>query len=366
MSTMTWRERLRGISFQTKLLVIVNIILVLAFAASALGLHAVSSSFETVTAARRFGSESAIRFAQLACFFPAGEEKTEEEIFGIRQSLESKFVEQSLTAPEGGSLFIDAYSASAAVSVSTDHANAQVSALGVGGNFFYFHPLRLRSGVYIAERDLMDDLVVLDEALAWRLFGGVELTGMTLYINGAPFVVAGVVAMEDDFATERALEQEGSLFLSYSALQRLDENLSIDCYEIVMPDPISGYARGVMEQLFPLGEESIVENSGRFFIARLFEVIGDFGDRSMRTTAVVYPYWENALRFAEDCAALLLVLAVFTALFPLATLTVLVVLGCRALWHRTKCAAAARFADAVERHKEKRYSQLAAKDTEGE
>lgn len=366
MSGLTWRDRLRGTSFQTKLLVVVNFVLVLAFAASVLGMHAVRSSFETVTAARRFGGESEIRFAQLACFLPEGGGKTEEDIWSIRQSLETKFVEQSLTAPEGGSLFIDAYSASASVSVTTDHAAAQVSALGVGGNFFYFHPLCLRSGAYIAERDLMDDLVVLDEALAWRLFGGVELAGMTLYINGAPFVVAGVVAMEDDFATERALQQEGSLFLSYSALQRLDENLSIDCYEIVMPNPISGYARGVMEQVLPLEEESMVENSGRFSLSRLCTVIGDFGERSMRSSAVVYPYWENALRFAEDCAALLLVLAVFTALFPLATATVLAVLGCRALWHRARNATATRLASAVERHKEKRFSQLTAKDTEGE
>ena len=355
-----------GLTGKKRLLIVVNLVLVLAFAASALGLHAVSSSFETVTAARRFGGESGIRFAQLACFLPVGEGKTEEDIWNIRQSLETKFVEQSLTAPEGGSLFLDAYSASASVSVLTDHGNAQVSALGVGGNFFYFHPLRLRSGAYIAERDLMDDLVVLDEALAWRLFGGMELTGLTLYINGVPFVVAGVVAMEDDFAANRALKQEGSLFLSYSALQRLDENLSIDCYEIVMPDPISGYARGVMEQLLPPGAESMVENSGRFSLARLCEVIGAFGERSMRSSAVVYPYWENALRFAEDCAALLLVLAVLAALFPLATLIVLAVLGSKALWRWTRNAAATRFADAVERHKEKRFSQLTAKDTEGE
>ena len=86
----------------------------------------------------------------------------------------------------------------------------------------------------------------------------------------------------------------------------------------------------------------------------------------MRNDAVIYPYWENALRFAEDCAALLLVLAVLAALFPLATLIVLAVLGSKALWRWTRNAAATRFADAVERHKEKRFSQLTAKDTEGE
>ena len=349
-----------------KLLIAVNIVLLVGFAASVLGLYAVGSSFETVTAAQRFSGESGIRFAQLGCFFPVGEGKNEETVWTMRQTLESKFVEQSLEPPEGGSLFLDAYSASASVSVSTDHGSAQVSAIGVGGNFFYFHPLRLRSGAYIAERDLMDDLVVLDELLAWRLFGGMELTGMTLFINGQPFVVASVVAMEDDFATDRALNREGSLFLSYSALQRLDETLTIDCYEIVLPDPISGYARGIMEQLLPLKEESMVENSGRFSLPRLWTIIGSFGERSMRTGAVIYPYWENALRFAEDCAALLLVLAALTILFPLTTLIVLAMRGIRALGSFLRSVAAARFDDAVEQHKEKRHSRLAAKDTEGE
>ncbi len=366
MSGLTWRDRIRSVSFPVKLLFAVNLVLLLAFAASALGLHAVSSSFETVTAARRFVGESRIRFAQLACFLPVGEEKTEEDIWQIRQSLESKFVEQSLEAPEGGSLYLDAYSGSASVSVVTDHGSAQVSAIGVGGNFFYFHPLRLRSGAYIAERDLMDDLVVLDETLAWRLFGGMELTGMTLYINGEPFVVAGVVAMEEDFATDRALSREGSLFLSYSALHRLNGELKVDCYEAVLPDPISGYARGMLEQLLPAGEETIVENSGRFSPERLWRIIGSFGERSMRSRAVVYPYWENALRFAEDRAALLLVLAVLAALFPAVTFAVLAVRGFRALWRRARSAAAACFDNAVERHKEKRLSRLAAKDTEGE
>lgn len=366
MSGSTWKERLRGVSLQAKLLTAVNFALLLVFAASALGLYTVSSSFETVTAARRFSGESGIRFAQLACFLPVGEEKTEEDIWSIRQSLKAKFVEQSLEAPEGGSLFIDAYSASASVSVATDHGTAQVTALGVGGSFFYFHPLRLRSGAYIAERDLMDDLVVLDEALAWRLFGGMELTGMTLYINGEPFVVAGVVTMEEDFATDRALNREGSLFLSYSALHRLDDELSVDCYEIVLPDPISGYARGVMEQLLPSDEELLVENSGRFSLERLWKLIGSFGERSMRECAVVYPYWENALRFAEDRAALFLVLAVVAALLPFVTAIVLAVRRCRALWRFARNAASAGLANAVERHKEKRFLRLAAKDTEGE
>ncbi len=366
MSGMTWKERLRGIPFQKKLFMIVNAVLAAACAASALGLYELSSSFETVTAARRFSGESGIRFAQIACYLPEGGEKAEEDIWSVRQSLETKFVEQSLEAPEGGSLFIDAYSTSARLSVTTDHGNAQVEAIGVGGDFFYFHPLRLRSGAYIAERDLMDDLVVLDEALAWRLFGGVELTGLTLYIGGEPFVVSGVIEMEDDFATGRALQQEGNLFLSYSALKRLDDTAAIDCYEIVLPDPISGYASGVMEELLAVGDASIVENSGRFSAARLWELAESFGERSMRTVALAYPYWENALRVAEDYAALLFVLAVLFSVVPLVSAAVLAVRGCVLLAGAIGRAVPRRIGAAVERRKEKRFARSQAKKTEGE
>ena len=366
MSKSGLKDRLGGWSAKKWAFLVLQIVLALGCGACLVGLYFVSHTLETTTAALRFRGESDTRFAQMACFLPVGQGKTEEQIFEFRSGLDSKFVEQSLEAPEGGSLYVDAYSGTSEVTISTDHGSASVEAVGVGGDFFYFHPLHLRSGTYIAERDLMDDLVVLDEALAWRLFGGMELAGMTLYINDKPFVVAGVVTMEDDFATDRALESEGNLFLSYSALKRLDEDLSIDCYEIVMPDPISGYARGVLEQMLPAGEETMVENSGRFSLVRLCTVIGSFGERSMRNGAVIYPYWENALRFAEDWAALLLALAVLAALFPLATFVVLAVRGSRVLWCRARTAAAAGFADAVERHKEKRFSRLVAKDTEGE
>ena len=55
--------------------------------------------------------------------------------------------------------------------------------LAVGGQFFEFHPLRLLSGSYIAEGDLSPDRVLLDRELAWELFGGTELTGMSVEVK---------------------------------------------------------------------------------------------------------------------------------------------------------------------------------------
>ena len=327
----------KGFGFKQWFLLILNVVLVLGAVGCLLGLRGISGTLESLTAAGRFRGEGDTRFAQLACYLPVDDGKTETDIRSFRQSLESSMVEQSLEAPEGGRLYIDAYSGTASVSVSSDSAGSTaVKAVGVGGDFFYFHPLYLRGGAYIKDSDLMDDLVVLDEEMAWRLFGGTDLAGLTMYINGVPFVVSGVIARETDFATEKAYSGDGGVYMSLSALARLTESASITGYEIVMPDPISGYARGMLTDSFPVGDGDVVENSSRYSLLHLWEVIKSFGQRSMRTNGVIYPYWENAARLTEDYAALLLVLAVLLAVYPLLTVLVLVIRDIRRAYRFAK------------------------------
>ena len=256
--------------FKQWFLLILNAALILGSLACALGLRSVSGTLSTLTAAKRFQGEGETRFAQLACYLPVGDGKTEEDVRSFRQSLESKLVEQSLEAPEGGRLYLDAYYGMESVTIRSDNgSNSTVKAVGAGGDFFYFHPLHLRSGSYIQGDDLLDDLVLLDEELAWKLFGGTELAGLTVYINSVPFVVSGVVAREADFATEKAYTGDGGLYMSFSAMSRLIEEASITGYEIVMPNPISGYAKSLLSEVFPIGTGDIVENSGRYGLLRL-------------------------------------------------------------------------------------------------
>ncbi len=364
MSRAAWKEKLAGFGWKQWLLLVLNAVLVIACTVCAVGLHVVSTTLDTA-AARRFRGDSDTRFAQLACFLPVGQGRTAEEIASFRRELETKFEEQSLEAPENGSLYVDAYSGTARVSITSDHGTAELNAFGVGGDFFSFHPLTLRSGSYITERDLMDDLVILDEVLAWRLFGGTDLTGLTITINGEPFVVSGVVTMEEDFASQRANDtQQGAIFLSWSALKRLDESLDISCYELVMPDPITGYAKSVVEESFSAGD--VVENSSRYTAGHLLEVICSFGERSMRADGIIYPYWENALRLTEDYAALLAVLMVLLALCPVGCALTLLI---RWIWRsgrRVKTAVPEKVEAAVERRREKRYEEFLDKDAEGD
>ena len=333
---------LKGLGWRRWVLLGVNLLLLAAMGASLAGLEKMRSTPSTLSAARRFQGDGETRFAQLAVFMPEGKGKSEEDIQRFRQSLDATLVEQSLEAPENGSLTIDAYCGFASVTVSSENTTgSSVKAAGVGGDFFYFHPLTLLGGSYIRSDDLMDDLVVLDEETAWRLFGGTDLAGMTMTINGEPFVVSGVIARETDFATNKAYTGDGGVFMSFSALNRLVETASITCYEIVMPNPIRNFAKGILED-FPADGGDLVENG------------------------VIYPYWENAVRLTEDYAALLAVLSMVFAVCPAVTVLVLGIRQIRRTYRFVKAKVPEKVEAAVEKRREERLERQYEKTSGGE
>ncbi len=221
----------------------------------------------------------------------------------------------------------------------------------------------------MSDEDYMADRVVLDAQTAFNLFGSSDVAGMEVTINGKTFPIAGVVKSEDDFATAAALDagaeassdptgvqsaSKAMIYMSYAALNAMAE-LPIDCYEIVLPDPVSGFAKKLMTEKFPVGEGVIVQNTGRFSLSGLISVIGKFGKRVMTTNGVIYPYWENAARMAESYAALLLILGTLFGLMPAVCLTIVLVrLAVREI-KRGYYKAAHAIEDRVEENKRKHY-----------
>lgn len=309
------------------------------------------------------------RFAQISAFLPTTETKTLDDIRSFRAELENEFVQNSMEAPEGGSLYTDAYSGRTSLSVSgKSPGSVTVTAVGAGGNYFLFHPLTLLSGGYISDEDYMADRVVLDAQTAFNLFGSSDVAGMEVTINGRTFPIAGVVQSESDFATNAALaagneasgDTSGSststamIYMSYSALNAMAE-LPIDCYEIVLPDPVSGFAKKLMTEKFPIGSGAIVQNTGRFSVSSLISVMGAFGKRAMTTNGVIYPYWENAARMAESYAALYLLLGTLLAIMPAVCLTIVLVKFITAEIRKGYYKASHAIEDRVEENKRKHY-----------
>ena len=322
------------------------------------------TTLQSQQAAKYWTGESAQRFSQLSCFFPQGSGVTPETVNTFRKTIDKKLSEAGVEPPAEGESWNDAYAAINTISVTSEHADTTATAVAVGGDFFAFHPYRLLSGSYIREDDLMKDRVVIDRELAWQLFGGTQLAGMTVEINGKPFYIAGVIERESDKFTQRAFAGQQSdaenktggtppmLFMSYAAYTVLNDSSSdggdivppaadgktaasnassgdggagLSCYEIVLPNPIAKFGANLVSEGFKAQSPIVVENSDRYRFANIWSIFKSPGARSVVTSPVVFPYWENAARVSEDYVAREYVFIALLGVFPLICLVWLLV-----------------------------------------
>ncbi|MBR4551078.1 MAG: ABC transporter permease [Oscillospiraceae bacterium] len=269
--------------------------------------------------AERWQGDGEMPFSQISCFLPADEQIGLKEISAFRNDAMKKLQEASQDVTGAQRLLLDAWSTTTSLSVSSDRARGDAAVIAVGGDFFDFHPLRLLSGDYIRQSNLMHDRVLLDQELAWLLYGGTDLQGMSVKINGIPFVVAGVVEREKDFASRRVYKGGMGLFMSYDTLLTMDENAMINCYEFVLADPVKDFALNVAREKFPIGRGVILCNNTRYQYGKLMDLMLQYGSRSTQTTGTVFPYWENAARMTEDWAGLCCMLGTVLLVFPAIT-----------------------------------------------
>ncbi|MCD7837148.1 MAG: ABC transporter permease [Lachnospiraceae bacterium] len=292
--------------------------------------------------ADRWSSEGGA--AQISCFFSVNSNITRDAIEEFEHSVDDMLEEDSITAESSGAdgeeanesarLWADAYSADGSVTIASDGASFSASAIGIGGDFFLFHPLQLVSGAYFSGNDLMQDYCVLDEEAAWQLFGSNDIAGQMVTIGGVPHMVTGVIRRPDGRLNEAAGLSETVVYVSYDTLEKYGVNNGINHYEIVMPEPVSGYALGKVGEMLADDEKNteIIQNDTRFSLLSRIQTLSEFGTRSMNGKAIIYPYWENEARGYEDIIALITVFMLIFLLYPAVFLIIMLIKWWR---HRT-------------------------------
>lgn len=290
---------------------------------------------DTQLMAERWSKSEENRAAQVSVFFSENLGMTEDEIVNFEHGLDSALVEASITNTSenpDSRLWIDAYSATGTITLERENKSASVSAIGVGGEFFQFHPLKLVSGAYFSGNDVMQDYVVIDEEIAWQLFGSNNVAGQTITIKGVPHIITGVIERQQDRLSKAAGLNSSVAYVSYNTLKTHGRANSICCFEIVMPNPVKNYAFNYVKDKLGTNEaeSETIENTSRYGFVSLLSVIGEFGTRAMNGKAIIYPYWENVARGYEDILATLLVFALVFLVYPL----VLIVIGLRKAWVR--------------------------------
>lgn len=309
---------------------------------------------ETQLAAERWAGEGEESMAQISCFFQPGSEPGESALQTFRNSVDAKLRDAAIDVPENGSLYRDAWCALGSISVKGDKGQTTATAVGVGGDFFFFHPLTIRSGSYIGGDDLMRDRVVLDEEMAWKLFGAIEVAGFTVTIDGRPYLVAAVVTREGDGFSAAANAADACIYVPYELLA--EKEIAISAYEIVMPNPISGFAYGVVREAFAEPVQ-VTENSRRFGVPAIFDVLRDLSGRTVISEGMAYPYWENAARLVENRLAVILLITAILGIYPIVCVTAAVVFIAKRLWSKIKRTAV----KAVNSNDERRYREYVRK-----
>ena len=289
---------------------------------------------DTQQMARRWSKENDA--AQVSCFFAADSETTEDTILMFEHGIDSALTEASVVQESenpGARLWADAYSADGKITLSNNKTSVTADAIGIGGDFFLFHPWTLINGAYFSGNDLMQDYCVIDKDAAWQLFGSYDVAGMTVYISGIPHIVTGVVERPEGRLAEAAGLEGTLVYVSLETLETLGTSYGINHYEIVMPDPVTGFAYNHVKE--NLGKEEnateVVENSARYSLLSRLKLIGQFGVRSMNGQGIIYPYWENMARGYEDILMILTLLQLLTLLYPVILLLIAFI-----IWWRHK------------------------------
>jgi len=286
------------------------LICVLLIALSAFGTWNATRTLYDQQAAERW-SDTKEDYAQISCFYPVSDTLDDFGYLSLHHAVEEALLKASLAAKEpDADLFADAYSVSGKLYISTENAGKEVNVLGVSDSFFLFHPVHLLTGAYFDENMLMKDGVILDEETAFLLYGSDDVVGMPVYIGNMQYYIRGVAARDDSYFAKKAGLSEPVCYVAVDALKTHGTIEGSYTYEIVMPNPVEGFAKDTVTAALNDSEQKVevVENSARFTAGAKKEIVLDFGVRSMSRNSILYPYWENVARAAEDVCGLLFAL----------------------------------------------------------
>lgn len=161
--------------------------------------------------------------AQISIFFTEDQKITEDSVKELAWKLTQALTEQAISKDEkksSGRELVMAYSAEGQITLNREGKTLTVNAVGVGGDFFLFHPLTLLSGQYLNTSLDMKDGIVLDEDTAWQLFGSSNIVGQTVEIGGLPFYIRGVVKKPTGRLEKAAGLSQSLVFVDYAMLQK--------------------------------------------------------------------------------------------------------------------------------------------------
>ncbi len=263
-------------------------------------------------------------YKRISVFFSPKSQMDRSGIMQLRNNLsEQLFNSPSLDAGDKEQIFIDAYEGTEQIEVSYQNSFQRVKGYFVGGHYFEFHSMSFLNGNKFSEEDLMRDKAVISESLSFALFGSADSVGKTIWVNEKGIVVCGVIKEKGGWISGLANSNTKKIYLPYDLTDQLDCNLSLTSYEILLPEPLEGFAAKTMEEALSINrynrqasmeekEISMIEETNRFHIKSLLQTAVRLHERTMKKIPIVFPDWQNERVIVENQLILVYIIRIIT------------------------------------------------------
>lgn len=196
------------------------------------------------------------------------------------------------------------------------------------GDFFVFHNMQFVSGSGFMNDKSNPMGVVIDEDLAWILFGATDVAGMTFMIHNEEYTVTGVAKPESEGGVYgHTYGDAPRMYMSATGYSRISDGITFTVYETVIPNPVKGFARGLFDGVATFNEDTsdVIEVSERFSLTSRFENMKKLGYSWISVNRIEYPYWENEARVYDyRCAQMMIREIVVAAIGVIALLSAIV------------------------------------------
>ncbi len=276
----------------------------------------ISGTIDFLDAGERW-SASGDRFAVITLYTEENAALTKDQVETWVHKTDAALLESSISPKENARSWAYTYAVEKTLAVSGPKAQTTAEVIAAGGDFFVFHPQEFVYGSAFLNDPSNPNGVVIDDDLAWKLFGATDIVGMELTVNGTPFTVSGVSRRTSDSGIYAyTYGERPRMYMNYAGYIKLfgDEN-HITMYEVALPNAVKGFARNIFNGAVSANEEtmSVMEASDRFSLLNRYNNMKILKYSWIRENKIEYPYWENEAKVADYRCAILMIVEVVCA-----------------------------------------------------
>ena len=274
---------------------------------------AISAPVGFIDAGERW-SASGEPYAVISLYTEDSSALSGDQIGQYAQAMESALLSASVEGSERGRVWTYACSAESIRPVTGPKSTASAAVTACGGDFFVFHPLNFIYGTSFLNDSSIPHGVVIDEDLAWKIFGAIDVVGMDLTMNGLTLTVVGITAAErNSEAYTYTYGDMPRMYMNYSAYEKINGKAAdITAYEVTLPNPVKSFAMNIFKTAVTVNEDttSLTEASARYGVMNRFENMKRLKYSFVRGDKVSYPYWENEARMIDYSCAVIMIFEV--------------------------------------------------------